>query len=174
MKDWKKGIIPVVAVVAWMVVIFAFSAQPGEVSGDLSGSFSHRICKLINGLFHMGRSETELLTMAEWIDYPVRKCAHMTEYAILAALVFGTTQVHRRLELGLYARKRNGRWDYGVAMLVVVLYACTDEFHQLFVPERAGRLFDVGVDSTGAVLMLFLIWGIRNVYAGRTKHKKCP
>lgn len=174
MKNWKLGLIPVVAVLAWMVVIFAFSAQPGEVSGDLSGSVSHRICKFINGLFHMGWSENALLNTAKMIDYPIRKCAHMTEYAILAALVFGTTQGHRKLEIGLYKRARGRYWDYGMAMLVAVLYACTDEFHQLFVPERAGRVFDVGVDSTGALLMLLLIGGIRTVLAGRTKYKKCP
>ena len=37
------------------------------------------------------------------------------------------------------------------------LYACTDEFHQLFVPGRAGRFTDVLIDTTGGIIMLLFI-----------------
>lgn len=31
-----------------------------------------------------------------------------------------------------------------------MLYACTDEYHQLFVPGRSGQLRDVMIDAVGA------------------------
>ena len=39
-----------------------------------------------------------------------------------------------------------------------VLYAATDEFHQLFVEGRSGSLFDVGVDAAGALLGVAAAW----------------
>jgi VanZ family protein len=49
------------------------------------------------------------------------------------------------------------------------LYACTDEIHQTFIPDRAGKFSDVLIDTCGstfgAVIMLILVivieaWGI--------------
>ncbi|UYJ41604.1 MAG: VanZ family protein [Lachnospiraceae bacterium] len=34
--------------------------------------------------------------------------------------------------------------------MIAVLYACTDEYHQLFVPGRSGQLRDVMIDAVGA------------------------
>ena len=47
---------------------------------------------------------------------------------------------------------------------MTVFYACSDEFHQLFIPGRAGLVSDVLVDSIGAMLVtiavaLFTFWG---------------
>ena len=54
-------------------------------------------------------------------------------------------------------------------LLIRAFYACTDEFHQLFVPGRAGLLSDVLIDSLSAVLGLvvfallqkFVVWFYR-------------
>ncbi len=37
------------------------------------------------------------------------------------------------------------------SLLAAVLYSVSDEIHQYFVPGRACRIFDVGVDSLGAL-----------------------
>ena len=42
------------------------------------------------------------------------------------------------------------------AFAIVFCYACTDEFHQLFVPGRAGRFTDVMIDCS-LVLVVTLI-----------------
>ena len=119
----------------WMVVIFMFSAEPDTESSELSGSVSYRIVSVVN-----------TITASHWdIDYPVRKCAHMSEYAILTLLGFLTFSF-------LYGRRR-----FLIPIGVTFLYACTDEFHQLFVPGRAGRFTDVLIDTTGGIIMLLFI-----------------
>jgi VanZ family protein len=94
-------------VVAWAAVIFALSSVPSLSSG-----------------------------LGEW-DYVLRKCAHMTEYAVLAALLY------RALEREL------------PAFLATVAYAATDEFHQHFVRGRHASAVDVAIDAVGATIVLF-------------------
>ena len=69
----------------------------------------------------------------------LRKCAHMTEYAMLALLLLRAT--------GSYA------WAFAAA----VAYACTDEFHQTFVRGRHGSPVDVAIDALGALIGLTLL-----------------
>ena len=64
----------------------------------------------------------------------------MTEYAILAFLIYKTI-VHIEKSL-----------------VKSFLYACTDEFHQLFIAGRAGQFRDVCIDSTGALIMILIIY----------------
>ena len=73
----------------------------------------------------------------------VRKCAHLTEYAILSALLLRALRQHL-----LAARS--------VAFVLAALYAVLDEFHQSFVPSRTGSPWDVLTDSIGAVLGLVI------------------
>jgi len=51
------------------------------------------------------------------------------------------------------------RWSHaGLALLVAVLYAVSDEGHQGFVPSRDGRVKDVLWDSAGAAAGLAGLW----------------
>ena len=72
-------------------------------------------------------------------DYVLRKGAHLTEYAILAVLLVRAT--------GSFA------WAFGLT----VLYAASDEVHQLFVRGRHGSPIDVGIDAVGALVGLTLL-----------------
>jgi VanZ family protein len=79
----------------------------------------------------------------------VRKAAHLTEYAILAALLAKSSEEppfpwrQRRL-LGCF--------------LIVAAYSLTDEFHQSFVPGRTASLKDCGFDSIGGAVGLLLYY----------------
>jgi hypothetical protein len=54
-----------------------------------------------------------------------------------------------------------GKWITGAAVLAV-LYACTDEWHQTFVPARGGRVTDVLIDCIGIGLAALLMeWRLR-------------
>lgn len=129
----------------WMVVIFMFSAEPDTESSELSGSVSYRIVSVVNTITASHWDENELLDRAELIDYPVRKCAHMSEYAILTLFGFVTFSF------------LHGRRKFLIPIGITFFYACTDEIHQLFVPGRAGRFTDVLIDTTGGIIMLLFI-----------------
>jgi VanZ family protein len=89
------------------------------------------------------------------VVFAVRKCAHVTEYAILAVLVWRALSQPKRGE------QRPWNWsEAGLALAFVAFYATTDELHQVFVPNRQGSFLDVLLDTFGAGMGLLLLWGI--------------
>lgn len=138
-----------VLVIGWMMLIYCFSAQQGDESADVSGSVSCMLVKLAEGLLHLNWDEAKVLEVASVIGYPVRKTAHMTEYGILFLFLFGA--------LGSYEKLNKGKIRWFTALTVTFLYACTDEVHQLFVPNRYGCFTDVLIDTTGAVIALGIL-----------------
>jgi VanZ family protein len=95
-------------VLAWAAVIFAFSSIPSLSSG-----------------------------LGVW-DTVLRKCAHVTEYAVLGALLY------RALEREV------------PALAAGVAYAASDELHQHFVQGRHASPVDVGIDAVGVALGMIL------------------
>ena len=62
-----------------MLLIYGFSAQTGEVSGELSYKISYQIVETKNEILGTNKSYDELAAEADSIHYYVRKAAHMTE-----------------------------------------------------------------------------------------------
>jgi VanZ family protein len=86
-----------------------------------------------------GFSAIPSLSSGVSIDEILRKAAHVTEYAMLAFLLWRATQ------------------DAAAAFFGAVLYAATDEFHQAFVRGRHGAPRDIVFDATGAFLALLIV-----------------
>lgn len=82
------------------------------------------------------------------LDLILKKAAHMIEYGILAFLLW------RALSRG---RGTLSRAALVTALLVSVLYAVSDEYHQTFVPGRNGTLVDIGVDAVGTLIALLVV-----------------
>ena len=78
-----------------MYLIFSFSAQTGEVSGELSYKISYNIVETKSEILHEGKSYDELNYEANSIQFYVRKAAHMTEYFLLAVAVSFPLYVYR-------------------------------------------------------------------------------
>lgn len=140
MKFWRysAGILALV----WMCVIFFFSAQTEGESSAVSESLSYRMVSSTGHFFHWNLDEEQLKEIADTIEYFVRKGAHMAEYSVLSILIF--------IWLGLWEMTLLRKCM--IAFLTSAVYAASDEFHQLFVAGRAGRVSDVLIDSSGALL----------------------
>lgn len=85
-------------------------------------------------------------------SFIVRKGAHFLEFAGLAALVHNA----------LY--QTTGKVRYFSSFAVTAVYAATDEIHQLFVGDRAGRLFDWFVDCAGATSALVVLFILTKIF----------
>ena len=130
----------------WMIVIFYYSSKTAVESTQDSMA----VGMVISRLFVVDYDELpkcEQYDIAKSIEHPIRKTAHAMEYAVLGLF----------LTLGLYANKKYALKRYYVCRnllcpwLLATFYACTDEFHQLFVLGRSGQITDVCIDSGGAL-----------------------
>jgi VanZ family protein len=82
-----------------------------------------------------------------WLDLVISSAAHMFLFGVLAVL-FARALANRRRA-----------WSF--ALILTMLYALTDEFHQAFVPGRQPDLLDLLCDGAGAALALGLWLWIR-------------
>jgi VanZ family protein len=91
------------------------------------------------------------------VERPIRVSAHFVAYATLAALL-------------LFALARGGRPSrrhVTIAFGLTLLYGASDELHQSFVPDRAGRVEDLAVDAIGAAVGLVIGWAVLRLRARR-------
>jgi VanZ family protein len=83
------------------------------------------------------------------IQFLFFKNLHVIEYIILYVLVFRAFKNTRNVP----------NWqNWYQAFLLSVLYAISDEIHQVFVPTREGRMRDVGIDTLGITISWFILW----------------
>ena len=58
-----------------------------------------------------------------------------------------------------------------IPIVVAFVYACSDEFHQLFIDGRSSEFTDVLIDTCGAILGVLIINLIFKII--KKKNKKC-
>lgn len=133
----KKRIVYLFLSVLWMIVIFSFSMQNG---GESSG-VSNQVILFIENITGIQLMHNQWISL-DTIQFLIRKAAHMSEYAILAMLLY------------MFARESKIQNSFIFALIFSMLYACTDEFHQLFVSGRSGQWQDVFIDTSGSFLGL--------------------
>ena len=91
------------------------------------------------------------------VHFLIRKTAHFTSYGLLSALSFFSWRA--TLAEG---RAWSFRWCQ-LALLLTLLAASLDEFHQTFVSSRTGNYRDVILDMTGALFfqLAIALWLLR-------------
>lgn len=124
------------ALLVWMGVIFYFSHQSGDASMQLS-----------DGILDSFKSLFQNFLDYHTLSYIVRKIAHFTEYFILGLLIYHLVKQYRVIS------KIEIIW----MILFCVIYAMSDEFHQVFIGGRSPKVFDVIIDSLGSSLSILIL-----------------
>lgn len=152
-KNIRALLIYSVSTILLMLLIFAFSSQPAAQSEQSSGW----VMRLIQNIFGT-------LMPEERLSFWVRKAAHIGIYFALGCSVrLWTGQIFLLGDGQNGTICRQALLEFVLAVLICFLYACSDEWHQTFVPGRSGELRDVGIDAIGfvsasAVVSLLLYW----------------
>lgn len=124
------------AVLLWLVLIFNLSAQPREQSNNLSTGVTEIIIETVE------RVVPNIDFDIEGINHLVRKNAHFFAYLLLGILVMNAFRKSRfKIRLALL-----------LTLIFCVLFAASDELHQLFVSGRGPQVADVLLDSTGVIV----------------------
>jgi len=130
--------------------IFAFSAEKSEESQKTSEGVCYFIASVIVGGFTDLPEADKELKVQELVP-AVRKVAHFSIYAALGFFLMLSA-------LSFYLEnKREAKRDVSMAFAlgVSLIYAASDEFHQLFVEGRSGSFRDVCIDFCGALVGVF-------------------
>lgn len=115
-------------VIAFMALIFVFSAQPKIAPPGGSSVYFSGIMPIF--------------TAGAW-DFAIKKASHVIGYGILTVLLMRALW---------RSSDRSPRTVAYLALLLAVAYGLTDELHQAFVPGRNASLLDVGFDALGALV----------------------
>ena len=128
----KKNKLSIILVIIWALIIFIMSSFNAEESANQSNF----IVNIIASIFNI--NNISLLSLI------IRKLAHFTEYLILGVLV-----------INMFT-KNNVRKSYLLSILLCIIYATSDEIHQIFTPGRACQIKDILIDSIGSITGIYL------------------
>ena len=126
-----KKSISILLVILWMIFIVIMSS----FNSTESSNQSNFIINIIINIFNI--NTTEILSLI------IRKLAHFTEYFILGLLTYNMIN---------HCNKKTY-----ISIIVCILYAISDELHQLLVPGRSCQILDITIDSIGAILGIYLL-----------------
>ena len=142
-----------------MGFIFSMSCENAEKSSNTSGQ---TIRVVLSAVPEFEKQPEEVkVNIIEKLQFIVRKSAHFIGYMILGILASG-----------LILQYENINKKYPLAFLICVIYAISDEIHQLFVPGRAGQIRDVLIDSAGSLLGIILVMAfVKILIKFNKKHK---
>ncbi len=137
--------------IVWMAFIFYMSSKNGNDSNEMSNV-------VINTLRYMGIDENR--TLQSILTFLVRKSAHILEYCILAWFIFNVAKEYNNLIASSV-----------FTLILSVLYATTDEIHQLYIPGRSGKMTDVLIDSIGICMGVAISYFVHKRIYSRKKIK---
>ena len=143
-----KKIISIILLVLWMSLIFYFSHQPSYTSDKTSNGVIDKLINIVEKVSKYEFNEEELNIINKSLVYPVRKSAHFIIYLILGILFYNLIRLYMNKNFKILI----------ISILMCVIYACSDEIHQLFIFGRSGELRDVLIDFIGSLLGVMMAY----------------
>lgn len=134
----------IVLLLLWMTVIFMFSSSGSVKSNNTSGQVISSAISVKDKVTSKETKPEAKKKIVKKLNYSVRKSAHVFEYFVLGVLalnVFDAFNVKRKVLF---------------AIILCVLYASSDEFHQLFT-GRTASVTDVLLDSVASIVGIYLL-----------------
>lgn len=138
-----------------MTVIFLFSHQTGSSSSQASNRVGKILLSILGITVPDGQSPSSVVIF--W-GLTVRSLAHIFLFAVLGLitfLVFNSAFAIRKPK-----SRRSVMSAAMCALLVSLLYAVSDEFHQSFVSGRTASFRDVLIDACGFVIAVAVAFAV--------------
>ncbi|UFT98566.1 VanZ family protein [Radiobacillus kanasensis] len=151
MKKYLTWLLPI----SVMAIIFYSSHQPYEdqdikpLLGEwLDFSFLIPFVDEISFVYHHSEVSTAALGIHGFIEFFIRKGAHVTIFCLLMLAFY-------------IALSKTYRTSYWLPLFLTVIYAISDEFHQSLTPNRTPYVGDVILDTIGTSIGVLLISMVR-------------
>lgn len=124
------------------MIIFAFSNQTGEVSGNASNGILYNIFEIIYDFLNL--SKDNLTNFIDLIENPIRELMHSFEYFVLTIL-FINVLINFNVNNKII-----------ISIMFVFIAATFDEIHQLFIKGRCFQYFDIFMDMIGCFISIMI------------------
>ena len=164
-----KFYISLILTLSLMALIFYFSSENIEESRETSSG----LVELISDIF-FGGSENISVEELDLVTVLVRKTAHMASFGFLCLMCYMSIFYHWRLK-NIEEKYKYGKMDFikklSAAYIVTVIYAVSDEIHQIFT-GRGAMAADVLIDGMGALIAVFIISGAYLFMIASAQYKK--
>ena len=147
-----------ILIVLVCIKIFILSSQNGDSSSNLSNETTR---KIIN-VFERNITEADLAKKVQVWDPFIRKLAHCYLYALLGLLFMGMMETYDTTTVKKLI----------FSFFFTFIYSWTDEFHQMLIPGRSGRVSDVLIDSIGIIIGILLMCLIMAIIKQIKKKRK--
>lgn len=158
-KNVLRGIL-IVLLLCTFYIIFGFSSQDGEKSGEISKRITDFILEKSSKYNSLEISDKEQVNKRT--ERVIRKIAHFSIYTLVGFLLMALFSTYENI------KRKN---QICISTILGILYAISDEIHQSFTPGRGPKITDVFIDSLGVffgITVILLI--VENV---NIKNKKC-
>lgn len=130
-----------VMVVVTMATIFYFSHQPAKKSSKTS----HTIAKKIVNTVSKNKTVKEKKKLEKKVNDSLRTLAHFSLYFLLGLFLISAMIMS-------FGHKKSFVYLFVLTMILILMYALSDEYHQSFIPGRSAQFIDIAVDFSGGLL----------------------
>lgn len=143
MVNMKRVIISIILVLLWMGFIYYMSSMNSDDSNNVS-------IGVIDSIVDTSTKDDNDVDIMNTI---IRKMAHASIYLVLGILVLNV----------FISINKNITYKHVIFTIIICLiYAISDEIHQLYVIGRTGRILDVFIDSIGSIIGSIILFKIKN------------
>ncbi len=152
------GYLKLIFVIVTMGYIFFLSSQSGKESNELSYKFMIQLKDYIESAKWITPSIKEIFFSSPGMV--TRKLAHIAIYFILGLGVYLILPIKWAIKNRIL-----------IGITICILYAITDEIHQMFIPNRSAQILDIIIDSIGGIIGISVGVVINKVYIAAFKVK---
>lgn len=128
------------ALIIWMTIIFLFSNQTADKSSGTSDKVTECIITFVTKITKKDITYEQRTIIINNTSFLVRKTAHFVIYFILGIIAYLTFISYNLSKPLIYS------------IVFCFIYACSDEFHQLFLDGRTFKLMDILIDTSGIII----------------------
>lgn len=133
-------------------VIFGFSSQSGTESSSLSREVTTKFVNIFPYTKNLSNDVKE--NLIEHGEIIVRKLAHFSIYTLVGIFIMAF----------MFTFNTKLKIQFSISLLVGLIYAITDEYHQSWIPGRGPSVMDVCIDTLGVFTGILIVLAIVAIY----------
>ena len=162
----KKKIIALVVaimfIILWVLLIYKLSAMTTTNSNgkstDIIAVFIEDTLEITNkaGITKSHPTDAKLERASGLLNAPLRKVMHASVYFVLAFMIM--------FAVSFIFKHQKYLVPMTISLVLIILFASFDEFHQTFVDGRTGQIKDVIIDTMGGIVGLLFYGTYYYVY----------